>query len=59
MKRIRAMEPATVVVFRRGTCAGKPSYNAVYWYFPQHGQRLSSDRYFNACTGQRAGTGWP
>jgi hypothetical protein len=51
-------EPATVVVFRLGTCAGKPSYNAVVWYFPQHGQQFSSGRYFNACTGQRVGTGW-
>jgi len=50
-------EPVTVVAFNRGTCAGQPSYNAVEWYFPQHGQQFSSDRYFNACTGQRAGTG--
>jgi hypothetical protein len=52
-------EPVTVVVFNLGTCAGKPGYNAVDWYFPQHGQQFSSDRYFNACTGQRVGTGWP
>lgn len=52
-------EPVAVVVFKLGTCADKQSYNAVVWYFPQHGQQFSSDRYFNACTGQRVGTGWP
>jgi hypothetical protein len=63
MRMVRAwsaiQEPATVVVFKLGTCTGKTSYTAVDWYFPQHGQKFSSDRYFNACTGQRVGTGWP
>lgn len=52
-------ERAAVVVFKLGTCAGKPSYNAVEWYFPEHGQQFSRDRYFDTCTGQRVGTGWP
>ncbi|HYB16139.1 MAG TPA: hypothetical protein VEF71_11795 [Streptosporangiaceae bacterium] len=52
-------EPATVVVFSLGTCAGQQSYNAIDWYFPQHGQQFSSQRYFDSCTGQRIGTGWP
>jgi len=50
-------EPATVVVFDLGTCAGQQSYNAVEWYFPQHGQQFSSQGYFDSCTGQRIGTG--
>jgi hypothetical protein len=50
-------EPATVVVFDLGTCAGQQSYNAVDWYFPQHGQQFSRHRYFDSCTGQRIGTG--
>jgi hypothetical protein len=52
-------EPATVVVFDLGTCAGNQSYTAVDWYFPQHGQHFSSHSYFDSCTGQRIGTGWP
>lgn len=49
-------EQVTIVVFNPGTCAGKQSYNAVSWYFPQHGQQFSGNSYFNACTGQRVGT---
>lgn len=52
-------EPATVVVFDLGTCAGNQSYNAVEWYFPQHGQQFSSHRYFDSCTGHHIGTGLP
>lgn len=50
-------EQATVVVFNLGTCAGQQSYNAVEWYFPQHGQQFSSHGYYDSCTGQRIGTG--
>jgi len=44
-------EPVTVVAFRRGTCHGKLMYQAVEWYFPQHGQRFNPHRYENICTG--------
>jgi hypothetical protein len=46
---------ATVVVFNLGVCHGKPSYNAVEWYFPQYGQSFNSNRYINTCTGQHVG----
>ena len=42
---------ATVVAFDLGTCDGKLMYQAVEWYFPQHGQSLSPHHYENICTG--------
>ncbi len=44
-------EPATIVAFKLGTCSGGFMYQAVEWYFPQHGQRFDPDRYENVCTG--------
>jgi hypothetical protein len=42
---------ATIVAFNLGTCDGKLMYQAVEWYFPQHGQSFSSARYENVCAG--------
>jgi len=42
---------ATVIAFDLGTCDGKLMYQAVEWYFPQHGQSFSPHRYENICTG--------
>jgi hypothetical protein len=47
---------ATVVAFDLGTCAGVPAYNAVEWFFPQHGQKFDPKNYTDACTGQYVGT---
>ena len=44
-------ESATVVAFNLGTCDGKLMYQAVEWYFPQHGQAFDAGRYENICTG--------
>jgi len=44
-------EPVTVVAFNLGTCDGKLMYQAVEWYFPQHGQAFDAGRYGNICTG--------
>jgi hypothetical protein len=44
-------QPVTIVAFKLGTCDGKLMYQAVEWYFPQHGQSFSSARYENVCTG--------
>jgi hypothetical protein len=44
-------EPATVVAFNLGTCHGKLMYQAVEWYFPQHGQVFSPGHYENICIG--------
>jgi hypothetical protein len=40
-----------VVLFQRGRCDGRSAYNAIEWYFPQHGQKFSPGTYINACTG--------
>jgi hypothetical protein len=42
---------ATIVAFNLGTCAGKLMYQAVEWYFPQHGQSFSGSHYENVCAG--------
>jgi hypothetical protein len=42
---------ARVVLFQLGVCHGQPAYNAIEWYFPQHGQKFSAGTYINACTG--------
>ena len=44
-------EPVTVTAFDLGTCDGKLMYQAVEWYFPQHGQAFDAGRYQNICTG--------
>jgi photosystem II stability/assembly factor-like uncharacterized protein len=44
-------EPVTVVAFDLGTCDGSLMYQAVEWYFPQHGQTFDPDQYENICTG--------
>ena len=42
-------EQATVVAFDLGTCAGRPAYRKVQWYFPQHGEKLTSENATHAC----------
>ena len=49
-------QPATVVAWNLGTCHGAPSYNAVEWFFPQHGAKFDPNNYINACTGQYVGS---
>ena len=44
-------QTATIVAFKLGYCLGNYVYEAVEWYFPQHGQRFSPDQYENICTG--------
>lgn len=46
-------ETANVVASDPGTCAGKPAYQQVKWYFPQQGETLSTGATttINACTG--------
>jgi hypothetical protein len=44
-------EHATVVAFKLGTCHGQLMYQAVEWYFPQHGQKFNPHRYENICAG--------
>jgi hypothetical protein len=44
-------QEATVVAFDPGTCHGSYAYQAVEWYFPQHGGYFDPGYYLNACTG--------
>ena len=44
-------ETATVVAFDLGTCDGTLMYQAVEWYFPQHGQTFHAGQYEDICTG--------
>jgi hypothetical protein len=46
-----SQQRATVRAFRLGTCHGKLMYQAVEWYFPQHGQAFSPSHYENICAG--------
>jgi hypothetical protein len=41
----------TIVAFNLGTCDGKLMYEAVEWYFPQHGQDFDASHYQNICSG--------
>jgi hypothetical protein len=48
-------EPVTIVAFNLGSCDGKLMYQAVEWYFPQHGQTFNPSQYENICTGTYVG----
>jgi hypothetical protein len=50
-------ESATIVAFDLGTCGGTLMYQAVEWYFPQHGQKFNPSQYEDICTGSYVG--WP
>lgn len=44
-------EKAHVVAFNLGICGGTLMYQAVEWYFPQHGQKFDPASYHDICTG--------
>lgn len=44
-------ESARVVAFHLGSCHGRRAYDAIEWYFPQHGDRFSGGNYIDPCTG--------
>jgi len=44
-------ESARIVAFHLGRCHGRRAYDAVEWYFPQHGQRFTAGTYIDPCTG--------
>jgi hypothetical protein len=46
---------ARVVAFQLGTCRGRPSYNALEWYFPKYGQVFDPHEYLDTCTGATVG----
>jgi hypothetical protein len=49
-------ESATVVAFDLGRCDGTLMYQAVEWYFPQHGQSFNPGTYEDICTGSYVGS---
>ncbi len=50
-------QPARIVLFQLGSCRGRRAYDAIEWYFPQHGQHFDPHQYINACTGTYYPTG--
>jgi hypothetical protein len=42
---------AIIVAFHLGTCRGRPSYNAVEWFFPRYDESFDPHTYVDACTG--------
>lgn len=44
--------PAVVVAFDLGTCAGRPAYRKITWYFPSRGESLDPSSFQNICTGR-------
>jgi hypothetical protein len=44
-------QPVKIVAFQLGLCHGRRAYDAIEWYFPQHGQRFNAHVYINDCTG--------
>ena len=49
------LETATVVAFDLGSCNGKQEYQAIEWYYPQHGESFDTNNYINICTGNYVG----
>jgi hypothetical protein len=45
-------EAARVVLFHLGYCRERRAYDAVEWYFPQHGEHFRPRTYIDSCTGQ-------
>jgi len=52
-------ESAKVVLFQLGRCHGRPAYDAIEWFFPQHGERFNAGDYINSCTGTYYDKGRP
>jgi hypothetical protein len=45
-------QPVAIEAFDLETCAGKPMYGAVEWYFPEHAEHFDPKNYEDICTGQ-------
>ncbi len=48
-------ETTHVVAFNLGMCQGKLMYQAIEWYYPQHGEKFDPKSYINICTGTYVG----
>jgi hypothetical protein len=47
---------ADIVAFNLGTCDGQYMYQAVEWYFPQHGESFNPATYEDICDGSYVGS---
>lgn len=45
-------QSAVIVLFHLGSCKGHRAYDAIEWYFPEHGQHYRPNSYIAPCTGQ-------
>ena len=45
------IEPVRIVAFDLGTCNGRYMYEAVEWYFPQHGGSFDPSQFEDVCIG--------
>jgi hypothetical protein len=45
------VEPVRIVAFDLGTCRGRYMYEAVEWYFPQHGGTFDASQFEDICIG--------
>jgi opacity protein-like surface antigen len=45
-------ESARIVAFHLGSCHRRRAYDAIEWYYPQHGQRFSAGGYLDPCNGR-------
>jgi hypothetical protein len=52
-------ETARIVAFHLGTCHGRRAYDAIEWYFPQHGDHFMPGDYIDPCTGTYYQNGKP
>ena len=47
------LQSVVVVLFHLGSCHGRRAYDAIEWYFPEHGEHFSPHTYTDSCTGQQ------
>ncbi len=46
------LQSTRIVLFQLRSCNGRRAYDAIEWYFPQHGEHFNPRQYINACTGE-------
>jgi len=46
------LQTAVIVLSHLGSCHGRRAYDAIEWYFPEHGEHFRPQTYMNSCTGQ-------
>lgn len=44
-------QATVIVLFKLGSCHGRRAYDAITWYYPQHGERFNARHYIDPCSG--------